>query len=107
MIDELGGLFMKEERRQVEELKNQPLPEGMTAMDVYNDLRLKMLRRKGGDVEELTDEQLLELRRRPLLPERRRSHLPGEHHVVPGSPERSRPRQHNQGSLDTRVGVAR
>src|ERR1700735_4150469 len=59
IVDELGGLFMKEERQQVEELKDKPLPEGMTAMDVYNDLRLKMLRRKGGDVDDLTDEQLL------------------------------------------------
>lgn len=58
MIDELGGLFMKEERRQVEELKHKPIPEGMTAMDVYNALRVKMLRSKGG-VEDLTDEQLL------------------------------------------------
>jgi phenylpropionate dioxygenase-like ring-hydroxylating dioxygenase large terminal subunit len=57
MIDELGGLFLKEERQQVEELRDKPLPEGKTAMEAYNDLRVRMLRSKG-NVEDLTDEQL-------------------------------------------------
>ncbi len=59
MIDELGGLFLKEERQRVEALKNEPLPPGRTAMDVYNELRLKMLRSKGLDLSGFTDEQLL------------------------------------------------
>ena len=59
MIDELSGLFLKEERQQVEDLKNKPLPEGKSAMDAYNELRVRMLREKGGDLEGLSDEQLL------------------------------------------------
>jgi nitrite reductase/ring-hydroxylating ferredoxin subunit len=59
MIDELGGLFLKEERQKVLELKNNPLPEGKTAMDAYNDIRVQMLRGKGIDLGDLTDEQLL------------------------------------------------
>jgi hypothetical protein len=58
MIDELSGLFLKEERQQVEALKNQPLPEGTSAMEAYNELRVRMLRSKGF-VDDLTDEQLL------------------------------------------------
>jgi hypothetical protein len=59
MIDELGGLFLKEERQKVLDLKNNPLPEGKTAMDAYNDIRVQMLRGKGIDLGDLTDEQLL------------------------------------------------
>ena len=59
MIGELGGLFYKEEREKVEALKTQPLPPGKTAMDVYNDLRIQMLRNKGVDTSGLSDEQLL------------------------------------------------
>jgi nitrite reductase/ring-hydroxylating ferredoxin subunit len=59
MIDELGGLFLKEERQKVLELKDKPLPEGKTAMDAYNDIRVQMLRGKGIDLGDLTDEQLL------------------------------------------------
>jgi Ring hydroxylating alpha subunit (catalytic domain) len=59
MIDELGGLFLKEERQKVLDLKDKPLPEGKSAMDAYNDLRVQMLRGKGIDLGDLTDEQLL------------------------------------------------
>jgi nitrite reductase/ring-hydroxylating ferredoxin subunit len=59
MIDELGGLFLKEERQKVLDLKDKPLPEGTTAMDAYNELRVKMLRSKGIDLGHLSDEQLL------------------------------------------------
>jgi nitrite reductase/ring-hydroxylating ferredoxin subunit len=59
MIDELGGLFLKEERQKVLDLKNNPLPEGKSAMDAYNDIRVQMLRGKGIDLGDLTDEQLL------------------------------------------------
>lgn len=59
MIDELGGLFLKEERQKVLDLKDKPLPEGKTAMDAYNDIRVKMLRAKGIDLGHLSDEQLL------------------------------------------------
>ncbi len=59
MIDELGGLFLKEERQKVLDLKDKPLPEGTTAMDAYNALRVKMLRAKGIDLGHLSDEQLL------------------------------------------------
>jgi nitrite reductase/ring-hydroxylating ferredoxin subunit len=59
MIDELGGLFLKEERQKVLDLKDKPLPEGKTAMDAYNDIRVQMLRNKGMDLGDLSDEQLL------------------------------------------------
>jgi len=59
MIDELGGLFLKEERQRVLDLKDKPLPEGKTAMDAYNEIRVQMLRGKGIDLGDLTDEQLL------------------------------------------------
>ncbi len=59
MISELGGLFYKDERQKVEELKTKPLPEGKSAMDVYNDLRIQMLRNKGIDLTGLSDEELL------------------------------------------------
>ena len=59
MIDELGGLFLKEERQKVLDLKDKPLPEGTTAMDAYNELRVAMLRSKGIDLGHLSDEQLL------------------------------------------------
>jgi nitrite reductase/ring-hydroxylating ferredoxin subunit len=59
MIDELGGLFLKEERQKVLDLKDKPLPEGTTAMDAYNALRVEMLRAKGIDLGHLSDEQLL------------------------------------------------
>jgi Ring hydroxylating alpha subunit (catalytic domain) len=59
MIDELGGLFLKEERQKVLDLKDKPLPEGKTAMDAYNDIRVQMLRGKGIDLGHLSDEQLL------------------------------------------------
>ncbi len=59
MIDELGGLFLKEERQKVLDLKDKPLPEGKTAMDAYNDIRVQMLRSKGIDLGHLSDEQLL------------------------------------------------
>jgi nitrite reductase/ring-hydroxylating ferredoxin subunit len=59
MIDELGGLFLKEERQKVLDLKDKPLPEGKSAMDAYNELRVQMLRGKGIDLGDLTDEQLL------------------------------------------------
>jgi len=59
MIDELGGLFPKEERQKVLDFKEKPLPEGTTAMDAYNALRVQMLRNKGIDLGHLSDEQLL------------------------------------------------
>ena len=59
MIDELGGLFLKEERQKVLDLKDKPLPEGKTAMDAYNEVRVAMLRGKGIDLGHLSDEQLL------------------------------------------------
>jgi nitrite reductase/ring-hydroxylating ferredoxin subunit len=59
MIDELGGLFLKEERQRVLDLKDKPLPEGKTVMDAYNEIRVQMLRGKGIDLGNLTDEQLL------------------------------------------------
>ena len=59
MIEELGGLFYKDERRKVEELKTKALPEGQTVMDAYNEIRLQMLKSKGIDLSGLSDEQLL------------------------------------------------
>jgi nitrite reductase/ring-hydroxylating ferredoxin subunit len=59
MVEELSGLFYKEELKAVEDLKNKPLPEGKSAMDAYNDLRLSMLKRKGVDLSGLTEDQIL------------------------------------------------
>lgn len=60
MISELGGLFYKEEREKIEELKTKPLPPGKTVMDAYNDLRVQMLRNKGIDLSGFSDDQLLQ-----------------------------------------------
>ena len=59
MVEELSGLFYKEELAAVEDLKSKPLPEGKTAMDAYNELRLRMLKRKGIDLSGLTEDQIL------------------------------------------------
>jgi len=59
MMGELRGLFLKEEIEAVEALRDQPLPEGRTALDVYNELRIGMLQRKGIDLSGFTEEQLL------------------------------------------------
>ena len=59
MMGELRGLFLKEEIEAVEGLRDKPLPPGRTALDVYNELRITMLRRKGVDVSGFTEQQLL------------------------------------------------
>ena len=59
MMGELRGLFLKEEIEKVEALRDRPLPEGRTALDVYNGMRIDMLRRKGVDLSGFTEQQLL------------------------------------------------
>jgi nitrite reductase/ring-hydroxylating ferredoxin subunit len=59
MMGELRGLFLKEELDAVEALRTQPLPPGRSVIDVYNELRLSMLQRKGIDLSGLTEDQLL------------------------------------------------
>jgi len=59
MMQELSGLFYKDELQAVEDLKTKPLPEGQSVMDAYNEIRLRMLRRKGIDLSGLSEEQLL------------------------------------------------
>jgi phenylpropionate dioxygenase-like ring-hydroxylating dioxygenase large terminal subunit len=58
MMRELSGLYYKEEVEAVERLRDQPLPEGKTVMDIYNDLRLSMLKRKGYDLSGYTEDQI-------------------------------------------------
>ena len=50
---------LKEERQKVEDLRNNPLPAGKSAMEAYNELRVQMLRSKGTAAAGLSDEQLL------------------------------------------------
>ncbi len=59
MMGELRGLFLKEEIEAVEAMRTQPLPEGRTALDVYNDMRVAMLKRKGIDLSGFTEDQLI------------------------------------------------
>ena len=59
MMQELSGLFYKDELAEVEALRTKPLPEGKSVLDAYNEIRVRMLRRKGVDLTGLTDDQLV------------------------------------------------
>ncbi|HVM67071.1 MAG TPA: aromatic ring-hydroxylating dioxygenase subunit alpha [Acidimicrobiales bacterium] len=59
MVGELRGLFLKEELDAVEALRHEPLPPGRTALDIYNEIRVRMLERRGVDISRFTEQQLL------------------------------------------------
>ena len=57
-IDAVSGLFSRSDRRLLEELQNEGPPEGKTAVEVFNELRVKAIRDRG-DLSGLTDDQIL------------------------------------------------
>jgi len=56
---------IKELRAEVEALKTKPVPEGKSVLDAYNEIRVRMLRRKGVDVPFGAHDLLAELDRAP------------------------------------------
>jgi phenylpropionate dioxygenase-like ring-hydroxylating dioxygenase large terminal subunit len=57
-IDAMAGLFSREDRRRLEELKRTGPPEGRTAIDVLTEIRVKALRDRY-DLDGLTDDEIL------------------------------------------------
>jgi len=58
LVGGLGGLFYKDERRIVDELKGAPIPEGRTLMELYQERRRDLLVSRGLDVSRFTLDQL-------------------------------------------------
>jgi phenylpropionate dioxygenase-like ring-hydroxylating dioxygenase large terminal subunit len=59
MVNELSGSYYKEELELVERLRTEPLPEGRTALEIFNELRVEMLRRKGIDLSGFPPDDIL------------------------------------------------
>ncbi len=57
-IDAVSGLFSRSDRRLLAKLQNEGPPEGKTAVEVFNELRVKAIRDRG-DLSGLTDDQIL------------------------------------------------
>ncbi len=57
-IDAVSGLFSRSDRRLLEELQHDGPPDGKTAVEVFNELRVKAIRERG-DLSGLTDDQIL------------------------------------------------
>ena len=57
-IDAVAGLFSREDRGRLEELRRNGPPEGKSAADVFNDIRVSALRDRY-DLGSLTDDQIL------------------------------------------------
>ena len=58
LVSGLGGLFYRDERRIVDELKDSPLPPGRTLLEEYQNRRRQLLASRGLDVSSFTDDQL-------------------------------------------------
>jgi nitrite reductase/ring-hydroxylating ferredoxin subunit len=58
-IDAVSGLFSRSDRRVLEDLQKNGPPEGKTAVEVFNNLRIKAMRDRGYDISGLTDDQIL------------------------------------------------
>ncbi len=58
LVSDLGGLFYKEERNLVEQLRSEELPAGKTLLEAYQERRMELLRSRGVEVSGLTLEQM-------------------------------------------------
>jgi nitrite reductase/ring-hydroxylating ferredoxin subunit len=58
-IDAIAGLFSRGDRKVLEDLRRNGAPQGRTAVEVFNDLRIKAMRERGFDLSGLTDDQIL------------------------------------------------
>ena len=106
LVAGLGGAFLGDERAAVDELIAAELPPG-ELLGAYQTApngaaRGARLRRLG--LRARSDD---ERRRRVLVPEPRRSDLPGQRHPVPRPTERARPRQRDQGHVGARMARGR
>jgi phenylpropionate dioxygenase-like ring-hydroxylating dioxygenase large terminal subunit len=58
-VEATSGLFTREDRQRVQEIKERGLPEGMNAVDVLDELRINGLKASGIDLESMTKEDIL------------------------------------------------
>ncbi len=58
-IDAVAGLFSRSDRRLLDDLRRNGPPEGKTAVEVFNDLRITSMRDRGYDLNGLSDDQIL------------------------------------------------
>lgn len=59
LLENLRGLFYREERQLAEQFKGTPVPAGKTAVQVFCEMRRQFAAGKGIDLSELNDQQLL------------------------------------------------
>jgi nitrite reductase/ring-hydroxylating ferredoxin subunit len=58
LVSGLGGLFLEEERRLVEQVRAEPIPPSSTLLGEYQRRRMALLRSRGFDVSGLTEDQM-------------------------------------------------
>lgn len=58
-IDAVSGLFSRSDRVLLEELQKSGPPDGKTAVDAFNDIRIKAMRERYGGLAELSDDEIL------------------------------------------------